>query len=172
MTQFPSGEASRFSASKQFPTFYGNRKFITAFTGAFHLSFSWARSIQFMPPTHFTSRRYILILSSHLRLGLLEIEHTVSKQVLIRRKWFRVTNITDNLSSRSWGSSDHTGNKLLAGERWNQSSISESVRHLPVSEASRPVLRSSQSYNPEVLGLNQQERKADCHINLRGVVRN
>ena len=33
---------------KRFPAFYGNRKFITAFTSARHLSLSWARSIQSM----------------------------------------------------------------------------------------------------------------------------
>jgi hypothetical protein len=54
---------------KKFPAFYGTQRFITAFTRARHLSLSWARSIQSMPP-HPTSRSSILILSSHLRLGL------------------------------------------------------------------------------------------------------
>jgi len=45
------------------------RRFITAFTSARHLSLSWARSIQSVP-SHPTSWRSILILSSHLRLGL------------------------------------------------------------------------------------------------------
>ena len=58
-----------FKLVKKFPTFYGTRRFITAFTSARHLSLSWARSIQSMPP-HPTSWRSILILSSHLRLGL------------------------------------------------------------------------------------------------------
>ena len=35
---------------KIFPTFYGNRTFITAVTSAFHLSQSWIRSIQSMTP--------------------------------------------------------------------------------------------------------------------------
>jgi hypothetical protein len=52
---------------KKFPAFYGNRKFITSFTTARHMSLSWARSIQSMPPP--TPWRSILILSSHLRLG-------------------------------------------------------------------------------------------------------
>jgi len=51
---------------KKFPAFYGTRKFITAFTSACHLSLSWAR---FIPP-HSISWRLILILSSHLSLGL------------------------------------------------------------------------------------------------------
>ena len=58
-----------FQLSKEFPTFYGTRRFITAFTSACHLSLSWASSIQFMPP-HPIFWRSILILSSHLRLGL------------------------------------------------------------------------------------------------------
>jgi hypothetical protein len=54
---------------KKFPAFHGTRMFITAFTSARHLSQSSASSIQFIPP-HPTSWRSILILSSHLRLGL------------------------------------------------------------------------------------------------------
>ena len=54
---------------KKFPTFYGTRRFITTFTNARHLSLSSASSIQSMPP-HPTSWRSILILSSHLCLGL------------------------------------------------------------------------------------------------------
>ena len=54
---------------KKFPAFYGTWRFITAFTSACHLSISSARSVQSMPP-HPTSGRLILILSSHLRLGL------------------------------------------------------------------------------------------------------
>ena len=54
---------------KKFPAFYGNRRFITAFTRFRHLSLSWARSIQSIP-LHRISWRSILILSFHLRLGL------------------------------------------------------------------------------------------------------
>ena len=46
-----------------------DRSFITAFTSARHLSLSWASSIQSILPNS-TSWRSILILSSHLRLGL------------------------------------------------------------------------------------------------------
>jgi hypothetical protein len=52
-----------------FPAFYGTRRFSTEFTRALHLSLSWARPIQSTSP-HPTSRRSILILSIHLRLGL------------------------------------------------------------------------------------------------------
>ena len=58
-----------FKLVKKLPTFYGTRRFITAFTSARHLSASWANSIQSIPP-HPTSWRSILILSSHLRLVL------------------------------------------------------------------------------------------------------
>ena len=54
---------------KKCPAFYGTRRFITKFTNNHHLSLSWVRSIQSIPP-HPTSRRSISILSSHLRRGL------------------------------------------------------------------------------------------------------
>jgi len=67
MKQSPSWEANHFSASQEIPRILWNRKFITALTS--HLPLSWARSIQSMPP-HPTCWRSILILSSHLCLGL------------------------------------------------------------------------------------------------------
>ena len=54
---------------KKFPAFHGTRRFITALTSVRHLSLSWASPIQFIYP-HTTSWRSILILSTHLRLGL------------------------------------------------------------------------------------------------------
>ena len=54
---------------KKFPAFYGTQRFITKFSSARHLSLSWASLIQSVPP-HPTSWRSVLILSSHLRLGL------------------------------------------------------------------------------------------------------
>ena len=54
---------------KKFPTFHGTRRFITALTSVCHLSLSWASPIQSIYP-HPTSWRSILILSTHLRLGL------------------------------------------------------------------------------------------------------
>ena len=67
--QSPSWEANRFAANQEtLPHFYGTRRFITAFTSARHLSLSWARRIQSIPP-HPTSWRSNLILSSHPRLG-------------------------------------------------------------------------------------------------------
>ena len=54
---------------KKFPAFHGTRRFITALTSVRHLSLSWARPIQSIYP-HPTSWRSILILSTHLGLGL------------------------------------------------------------------------------------------------------
>ena len=54
---------------KKFPAFHGTRRFITALTSVRHLSLSWASPIQSTYP-HPTSWRSILILSTHLRLGL------------------------------------------------------------------------------------------------------
>jgi len=69
MEQSPSREANISSASWETTRIYGIPKFITALTSTCHLSLSWARSLQFMPP-HPTSWRSILILFSHLCLGL------------------------------------------------------------------------------------------------------
>jgi hypothetical protein len=49
---------------------YGTRRFITMFTKARHWTLSWASRIQFAPSIPL-SLRSILMLSSHLRLGLL-----------------------------------------------------------------------------------------------------
>jgi len=54
---------------KIFPAFHGTRKFITTLTSVRHLSLSWNNPIQSTYP-HPTSWRSILILSTHLRLGL------------------------------------------------------------------------------------------------------
>ena len=54
---------------KKFPAFHGTRRFITALISVRHLSLSWASLIQSIYP-HPTSWRSILILSTHLRLGL------------------------------------------------------------------------------------------------------
>ena len=54
---------------KKFPAFYGTRRFTTALKSVRHLSLSWASPIQSTYP-QLTSWRSILILSTHLRLGL------------------------------------------------------------------------------------------------------
>jgi len=54
---------------KKFPAFHGTRRFITALASVRHLSLSWANPIQSTYP-HPTSWRSILILSTHLHLGL------------------------------------------------------------------------------------------------------
>ena len=54
---------------KKFLAFHGTRRFITALTSVRYLSLSWASPIQSIYP-HPISCRSILILSTHLRLGL------------------------------------------------------------------------------------------------------
>jgi hypothetical protein len=54
---------------KKFPAFHGTRRFIPALTSFRHLSLSWASPIQSIYPHH-TCWRSILILSTHLCLGL------------------------------------------------------------------------------------------------------
>jgi hypothetical protein len=58
-----------FAASQEIPRIYGTRKFLTIPTSARQPSLSWANSIQSLRPPP-TPWRSILILSSHLRLGL------------------------------------------------------------------------------------------------------
>ena len=57
------------AASQEFPRIFGTRRFLTVLTSAPHLSLSWVNSIQSPQPLS-TSSRSILILSSHLSLGL------------------------------------------------------------------------------------------------------
>ena len=54
---------------KKFPVFSGTRRFITALTRVRQPSLSWASPLQSIYP-HPTSWRSILILSTHLHLGL------------------------------------------------------------------------------------------------------
>jgi len=54
---------------KKFPAFHGTRRSITTLTSVRHLSLSWTSPIQSIYP-HPTSWRSVLILSTHLRLGL------------------------------------------------------------------------------------------------------
>jgi len=54
---------------KKFPSFHGTRRFITALTSVRHMSLYWASPIQSIYPRP-TSWRSVLILSTHLRLGI------------------------------------------------------------------------------------------------------
>jgi len=97
---------------KKCPSFYGIRRFITAFTSARHLSLSWYRSIQFTPP-HPISWRSILVLSSHPRLGLPSdiflsgfptkslYTHTLSNGQNLEAEWVYVCNTPSSDSFRS-----------------------------------------------------------------------
>ena len=71
---------------KKFPAFHGTRRFITALTSVRHLSLSWASPIQSIYP-HPTSWRTILILSTHLRLGLPSgLMHYIKAAILLHLK--------------------------------------------------------------------------------------
>jgi len=65
-----SWEANGHTASKEISWFYGFRRFIVVFTRVRHLFLPWARCFQ-ATPSHTCCLRYILILSSNLRFGLL-----------------------------------------------------------------------------------------------------
>ena len=69
MVQSPSWEANWFAASQEIAHISRTQRFITVLTSVRHLSLSWARPIQSIYP-HPTSWRSILILSTHLHLGL------------------------------------------------------------------------------------------------------
>ena len=67
MQQSPSWKLTSSQLLKKFPTFYGTRRFIIAVASSCHLSLSWARSIQSIPPQS-TFWRSILTLFSYLCL--------------------------------------------------------------------------------------------------------
>ena len=63
------GKLTGLQLVKKFPEFHGTRRFITTLKSVRHLSLSWASPIQSIYP-HPTSWRSVLILSTHLCLGL------------------------------------------------------------------------------------------------------
>ena len=70
MVQIPSSAANWSAASQEIPQISPNPKVLSrTHTSIHHLSLSWASPIQSIYP-HPTSCRSILILSTHLRLGL------------------------------------------------------------------------------------------------------
>jgi len=69
MEQSPSWEANNPQEVKKFTAFYGIRRFVTPFTRARHWSLSWDRCMQ-STYSHPISLGCIIILSSHLRLGI------------------------------------------------------------------------------------------------------
>jgi len=69
MGQSPIWEANRSSAIQEIPQIFGTQNFINPFKSIRHLSLTWVRPIQSMTP-HATSWTSVLVLYSHLRLGL------------------------------------------------------------------------------------------------------
>jgi hypothetical protein len=61
--------AANWAATQELPSIYGTRRYNNVLTRDLHWSLSWAVSIQ-STPSHPISLRSILILSTHLRLGL------------------------------------------------------------------------------------------------------
>ena len=68
MEQRPSWESNTFTTSQEIPSLYEIRRFMAAFTRACHLSYP--EPDQTSPCPHPTSWRFVLILFSHLYLGL------------------------------------------------------------------------------------------------------
>ena len=64
LSRFLPEKLKDFQLDKKFPAFYGPRRLITTFTTARHLSLSWARSIQSMPPSNFSNIHFNIILPS------------------------------------------------------------------------------------------------------------
>ena len=62
-------ETNLLSASQEFSTFYGTRKFIPTFTSARQLSLTWVISIQHIP-LYITPWKSVLIIFCRLSLGL------------------------------------------------------------------------------------------------------
>ena len=69
---------TRSAASQEIPRIFGTRRFLTVPTSARHPSLPWANSIQSPQPPS-TSWRSILILPSHLRLGLKSSQNSDTK---------------------------------------------------------------------------------------------
>jgi hypothetical protein len=70
MVQSPSWEANWFAASQEIPRISRNRRFITALTSTRHLFLSWVTPIQSIYPHPTSWRSVLIILSTHLCLGL------------------------------------------------------------------------------------------------------
>jgi hypothetical protein len=86
---------------RNFPEFYGTRRFITAFTSAYKLSLPWARSIQSVPP-----------LPTFLR-SIYAYSVIARKQVRIACFWFR-RRTSDGLVWTLWRAFDSvSGEKFL-----------------------------------------------------------
>jgi len=59
---------------KKFSAFYGTWRFIAAFTSVLHLPLSWARSIQFLPPSQFLKIHLNIILPNGVPRGDLGVQ--------------------------------------------------------------------------------------------------
>jgi len=64
MEHSPTSEPNRAYASREIPSIYETRRFITAFTSSSHLSLHWARSFQPIAPSNFLRTKLNIILLS------------------------------------------------------------------------------------------------------------
>ena len=105
MEQRHSWEANR-SSVRKFSAFYENRRFITAFTRVSHLYLSWARSIQSMPPSHFSNihfntiqilRRSLLPSGFPTKTLYVSLPHTCYMPCPSQSSWF------DHKNDTCWG---------------------------------------------------------------------
>jgi hypothetical protein len=94
MEQSPSRDTSTPRLVKKFRTLYQTQRYIPTFTSTCHLSLSWARSIQSVPPLP-TSCRYIFMLFYHLCLdvpnGLLSLRSPYQNSVCtwhVNHSWY------------------------------------------------------------------------------------
>ena len=147
MEQSPSWEANTyvFSQSRNSTplSFYGTGMFITAFAWAHHLSLSWIRSI--LPWPHSNSWKVFLILSSHLRRGILSglfplsfPTKTLSARLLspIRATWPAYLIFLDCIT------------RIIYGEKYRSVSSSLcSFLHSPVTSSLKAQIFSSTPYS-------------------------
>jgi len=105
---------------KKFPAFYGTRRFITALTSVRHPSLSWASPIQSIYP-HPTSWRSILILSTHLRLGLPTALRVLRLRIEELPPIWRVA--ANKLNKQSWTPNKGWSSSLRVGRGANNPSL-------------------------------------------------
>jgi len=104
---------------KKFPAFHATRRFITALTSVRHLSLSRASPIQSIY-SHSNSWRSILILSTHLRLGLPSglLSNIIMQSVTFALYSEKTTPSTLILSTRLCCQNTEKMRCLTLGSRW------------------------------------------------------
>jgi hypothetical protein len=99
MIQSSFWEANRSSASQKIPRIYGTHRFFTVSTRARHLSISWDRWIQSMPPSHFTKIYFNIILPSTSKPHLIRINQPT---ILTTQEKFKYCSSLHHSRSQEW----------------------------------------------------------------------